>query len=216
LDVRYSRIRTELMGSTTHVLKKTAPGSERGTVTFPGYRQLLLLLGLLLSQPLLAADFFITGIHIRKQENIYLLDAHVDYRFSDEALEALDNGVPLTLQLTIEIERKRKWWLDADVANLQQRYRLQFHPLSHQYLLHNLNSGAFYAFQSLPAAIDAMGTLRDFPLLDAQLIEPDEKYEVLLQAELDIEALPSPLRPLAYITPAWRLNSDWYTWSLTP
>jgi len=173
-------------------------------------------LGLLLVLPVHAADFFITGVHTRLKDNVYLLDAYVDYRFSDEALEALNNGVPLTFQLTIEIQRKRKWWLDADIADLQQRFRLQYHALSHQYLLQNLNSGAFYAFQSLTAARDAMGTLRDFPLLDKQLVKPDEKYEVLLHAELDIEALPSPLRPLAYITPAWRLNSDWYTWSLTP
>jgi hypothetical protein len=47
-------------------------------------------------------------------------------------------------------------------------------------------------------------------------VDSGEEYEVLIHAELDIEALPSPLRPLAYITPAWRLNSDWYSWSLTP
>ena len=204
------------MGFTTHVLKKASTRPDRDSCAGPGQRRFFLLLGLLLALPLHAADFFITGIHTRLQENVYLLDANVDYRFSEEALVALDNGVPLTLQLTIEIQRKRKWWLDAEVANLQQRYRLQFHPLSHQYLLQNLNSGAFYAFQSLSSALDAMGALRDFPLLDVQLIEKEERYEVLLHAELDIESLPSPLRPLAYITPAWRLNSDWYTWSLTP
>lgn len=204
------------MGFITHVLKKATARPERDDPACPSCRQFLFLFGLLLALPLHAADFFITGIHTRLQDNVYLLDAHVDYRFSDEALTALDNGVPLTFQLTIEIERKRKWWLDAEVANLQQRYRLQFHPLSHQYLVQNLNSGAFYAYQSLSAALDAMGTLHDFPLLDVQLIEKGEKYEVLLHAELDIESLPSPLRPLAYITPAWRLNSDWYTWSLTP
>ncbi len=64
--------------------------------------------------------------------------------------------------------------------------------------------------------MEAMGTLSDFPLLDAQLINEGKRYEVLMQAELDIESLPSPLRLLAYITPSWRLNSDWYTWSLTP
>jgi hypothetical protein len=204
------------MGFTTHVLKKPAAVTKRRAIGFPGCHRLLLLLGLLLALPLHAAEFFITGVHIRPQANVYLLDANVDYRFSEEALEALDNGVPLTLQLSIEINRKRNWWLNAGVASLQQRYRLQFHPLSHQYLLHNINSGAYYAFQSLTAAVDAMGSLRNFPLLDAQLIQEGESYEVLLQAELDIEALPSPLRPLAYITPAWRLNSDWYKWSLTP
>jgi len=203
------------MGFTTLALKKPAV-TRRRALGHPGCRRLLLLFGLLLALPLQAAEFFITGVHIRPQANVYLLDANVDYRFTEEALEALDNGVPLTLQMNIEIQRKRKWWLDAEVASLQQRYRLQFHPLSHQYLLQNINSGAFYAFQTLSAALDAMGSLHNFPLLDAQLIQEGENYEVLLQAELDIEALPSPLRPLAYITPAWRLNSDWYTWSLMP
>lgn len=177
---------------------------------------MLLLLGLLLAQPLQAGEFSITDVQTRLQDNVYLLDAHVEYRLSEEALAALENGVPLTITIYIEIQRKRRWWLDATEASLEQRFRLQFHPLSHQYVLQNLNSGAFYAFQTLPAALEAMGTLNDFPLLDAQLIAEDERYEVLLQAELDIESLPSPLRPLAYINPAWRLNSEWYTWSLTP
>jgi len=164
----------------------------------------------------LAENFFITGVHTRLKDNVYLLDANIDYRLSPDVLEALNNGVPITLQVDIEIQRKRNWWLDDDVATLQQRYQLQYHALSHQYLLSNINSGAFYSFHTLDSALNALGSLHGFPLLDKQLVKPGEEYEVLLHAKLDIEALPSPLRPLAYITPAWRLNSDWYTWSLTP
>jgi hypothetical protein len=165
----------------------------------------------------LAENFIITGVHIRLKDNVYLLNANIDYRLTPDVLDALNNGVPITLQVDIEIQRKRSWWwFDADMANLQQRYQLQYHALSHQYLLSNINSGAFYSFHTLDSALDALGNLHDFPLLDKQLVQPGEKYEVLLHAKLDIEALPSPLRPLAYITPAWRLDSDWYTWSLTP
>lgn len=200
----------------TRVLKKAIAAPDRTFSVRRACLHALFLLSLLLCPPLHAGEFSISGVHTRLKDNVYLLDAHVEYHLSDEALAALANGVPLTLTIYIEIQRTRNWWLDATVANLEQRFRLQFHPLSHQYVLQNLNSGAFYAFQSLMAALDAMGTLSDFPLLDAQLIAKDEHYEVLLQAELDIESLPSPLRLLAYITPAWRLNSEWYTWSLTP
>lgn len=179
-------------------------------------RRVLLMLLLVTAPPLLAEEFTIHDIYIRLEENVYRLDATIDYRLSDEAIEALDNGVPLTFQLDIEIERKRRWWLDATIASLQQRYQLRYHPLSHQYLLHNVNSSAFYSFPTLQGALEALGDLNDFPLLDKQLIETAEEYEVLLRTELDIEALPSPLRPLAYITPDWRLGSDWYTWSLKP
>lgn len=178
---------------------------------------LSLLAAVLLYAPAVqASDFFITGVHTAVKDGVYLLDADVDYRFSDEALSALSNGVPLTVQVTIEVDRYRKWWLNEEIATLEQRYSLQYHALSHQYLLRNLNSGAFYSYPHYQSAVQALGTLRDFPLLDSQLILPDERYKVALHAELDIEALPSPLRPVAYITPAWRLQSDWYSWSLKP
>ena len=32
--------------------------------------------------------------------------------------------------------------------------------------------------------------------------------------ELDVEALPPPLRPIAYTSGAWRLNSDWHKWDI--
>jgi hypothetical protein len=175
-----------------------------------------LFVSLILTPAAHASDFFITGVHTEVKEGVYLLDADIDYRFSDEALQALSNGVPLTVQLTIEVSRVRNWWLDAEVAILEQRYSLQYHALSHQYLLRNLNSGAFYSFPHYRGAVKALGSVREFPLLDSKLILADEDYRVSMQAELDIEALPSPLRPVAYITPNWRLKSDWYSWSLTP
>lgn len=201
------------MGSTTRASKRT---DMRGRDWRPSRALVIALFLALLPGRALAEDFTVTTLNTRLQENVYLLSATIDYRLTNEVREALFNGVPITLQLDIEIQRKRKWWLDADIAELQQRYRLQYHALSHQYQLHNINSGAFYAFPSLQSALVALGRIDDLPLLDKQLIQPDEKYEVLLHTELDIEALPSPLRPVAYITPAWRLDSDWYTWSLTP
>jgi hypothetical protein len=202
----------EWMGSTTH-----ASASNFSTVPGATRRGLSLLAALLLTAPAAWADgFVINAINNRLQENVYLLSAHIDFHPTEEVLEALKNGVPIPVLVEIEIQRKRKWWVDEDMAALQQRYRLQYHALSHQYLLQNVNSGAFYSFHTLDSALYALGRLQDLPLLDKQLIQPGQSYEVLIHAELEIEALPSPLRPLAYITPAWRLDSDWYTWLLKP
>ena len=200
------------MGFTTRASSKAAEPAPNAL-----FRWLWLSLLLTLAPGAALADnFTINDVNIRLKDNVYLLNATIDYQLTPDVLEALNNGVPITLQVDIDIQRVRNWWLDADVASLQQRYQLQYHALSHQYLLLNINSGAFYSFHTLDSALDALGNLHDFPLLDRQLVQAREKYEVLLHAKLDIEALPSPLRPLAYITPAWRLDSDWYTWSLTP
>ena len=171
---------------------------------------------LMFSQPLSAAEFRISDVHVRLQNNIYLLNADLEYDFSGEALEALTNGVPLTIRIAIEIGRTHAWWWNSSSVKLEQGLRLQYHALSDQYVLENLNTGVLYAYQSRGAALSAMGALRDFPLLEERLLESSEEYMVRLQARLDIEALPSPLRPIAYISPAWRLRSDWYLWSFKP
>lgn len=181
---------------------------------------LTLLLGLLLLQPAAADDevgFTVNDADTELRDQVYLLDADLDLRFSEETLEALDSGVPLTVSLDISVQQRRSWyWFDSELAALEQRYRLHYYPLSGQYLVRNVNSGALYAYPTLSSALAGLGRVRDLPLIDQNLIEPDADYQVELRARLDIESLPAPLRPLAYVTPSWRLSSDWYLCSLTP
>ncbi len=185
----------------------------------PGRRlaRWLTALVLMLAVDTVQADgFTIREASTHLTHGVYRLSARLDYRLSGEVLEAIENGVPLTVQLDIEVQRKRRWWLDETVATLTQRYRLYFHALSHQYMLRNLNSNALYAYPTLVSALIGLGRVEGLPLLDGSFIEEGERYEVLLRSQLDIEALPSPLRPLAYITPEWHLDSDWFACSLTP
>lgn len=172
-----------------------------------------LLLGLLLGDAW-GAGFRVLSADTRLVEGVYRLDARLDYDFSQAALEALANGVPLTLELEMEVRRRRDWVWDETVAALAQRFRLDYHALARQYLVTNLNSGEFKSFPTLSAATLYMGVIDDFPLLDRSLLAPGERYYGRLRASLDIEALPAPLRPVAYLSGDWRLASEWYTWPL--
>jgi hypothetical protein len=163
-----------------------------------------------------AAGFEVRSASISLADSTYQLTARIDYRFSTEVLEALDNGVPLTLHMEIEVQRVRRWWTNETITQLEQRHQLTYHAFSDQYLLRNLNSGELTIHPGLHQALLALGAVNEFPLVDADRIEADEEYQVQLRTTLDIEALPTPLRPVAYVTPAWRLSSDWYTCSLVP
>ena len=197
-----------------------APCPEMPAARFSAGRLLLWLaaLSVLLLRPLSARadDFTIRNASTSLNQQVYQLYARIDYRLTHDVLVALNNGVPITLRVDIEVKRKRRWWLNATVAILEQRYQLTYHAFSEQYLVRNLNSDALYTYPTLGMAIRALGSIRGLPLLDAKFIEPGYHYDVELRSSLDIEALPAPLRPIAYITPAWRLSSDWYTCSLTP
>jgi hypothetical protein len=44
----------------------------------------------------------------------------------------------------------------------------------------------------------------------------DETYHLRMRADLDIESLPLPLQPLAYLGRGWKLTSGWSQWPLLP
>ncbi len=162
----------------------------------------------------LADAFRIDHAETTLESGVYHLNAEISYRFSNDALEALRNGVPLTIQLDIQVFHHRWWWWDKDVASLVQRYQLQYHALTKRYIVRNLNSGGQHSYSTLGSALHALGDIEQLPILDKNLLAADTTYTVRARVHLDIESLPAPLRPLAYISSGWRLGSEWYTWSL--
>ena len=162
-----------------------------------------------------------SAFHVREARSllvngVYRVSAQVEYRLGDQALEALEHGVPLVLEIRIQIYRQREWLWNEQVAQLRQRYQLRYHALSRRYLVHSFNTGVQQSFQHLDDALHAIGTLYDLPLLDARLLAPDGNYELRLRADLDIEELPTPIRLWAYLSSGWGVKSDWYSWPLEP
>jgi hypothetical protein len=153
--------------------------------------------------------FRILEASTRLVEEVYLLDARVAFDFTPEAIEALESGVPLVVELQIEVYEPRDMLWDSSVATLYQR-------LADRYLLTNLSTGELGNHTSLASALTALGRLRDFPMLDRRLLRVGVRYGARLRASLDVEALPLPLRPVAYLSSAWDLTSEWHDWLLTP
>lgn len=202
------------MVSITHAWSRQADASRPA----PGRRLLrcLLLAGVLGSTPSAVASdgFVIRDAGMTLRGNVYHLDARIDYRLSPEAIDAVKNGVPLIIAMDIRVERERSWWLNQEVATLTQNYLLLYHALTEKYVIHNLNSGIQENYVNLDTALWALGRVDSLPLIDANLLETGAEYSVELRSRLDIESLPAPMRPLAYISSDWQLQSDWYSWSL--
>ena len=161
-----------------------------------------------------ADGFTIVSANTQLIKNVYQLEAKIDLNFSDDALEALRSGVPLIILLNIEVLKDRDWWWDKTIAELEQGYLLLYHALSEKYIIHNLNSGAQNNYVSLNAALYSLSNVREFPLIDKNLLEKGDQYYARIRTYLDIESLPAPMRPIAYISSQWQLESDWYSWPL--
>lgn len=160
-----------------------------------------------------------TGLEIRNastrlENGVWYLAARIDYRLNRETLDALQNGIPLTFGLQVELTRQRNWLPDEDVAELRQDYQLSWDPLARGYLVRNKNSGDQRSHTTLFAALNDLGRITALPLIDAALVDDGEDYEVALRAALDQQQLPGPLRMLAFWNDNFTLESDWYRWDL--
>ncbi len=158
-----------------------------------------------------AEGFVISHAELVLSNKVYHLNATLDFDFSNDVLDAINNGVPLILELVIEILEPRRYWWDDEIASLEQRYQLQYHALSEQYLVRNLNSGAQYTYFSLSAALQKIGSVSNLPIIDEQLLEDKdtEKYYARIRTSLSFENLPLPLKLDAWTSRSWWLGSDW-------
>jgi len=171
---------------------------------------------LLLVWSAFAADLQVSQVQTRLVDGTYTLDARIDYGFSPEALEALANGVPLTILMQFQVRPADAWIWDNSVTDLQLRYAIRHKPLSETYEVYRLPGATGRTFVTREAAIAALGEIKGLQLVDQNRLEPGVDYEVQLKVSLDIEELPLPLRPTAYLSRAWKLASRWTKWPLTP
>ena len=162
-----------------------------------------------------SAEFIVRFASTGVDKDVVFINSDIDIELSEGSIEALENGVPLTFQFDFEV-RRSTWVWNSTIAKVTARYQLSAHALTGQYVLRNLNLGTAQSFVSLDSAKAALGSVRKFPLIDHHLLDAAYQHTWRIRASLDIEALPAPLRPLAYLKSLWSRGTEWYEWQLEP
>ncbi len=180
----------------------------------------LYLSSLLLWLPANSSYAFGFGVEVKDavvtlQGDQYQLSADIDYQLSTRAKEALQNGVSLYWDLHINTLQHRDYFMDKTLYTSNIRYRIQYHALLNMYRVRNENTKELFNFSTLTAALNSMSAIRDFQVMAKKDFQPDTQYKVAIKVTLDRDALPLPLRPIAYTNPQWYLSSDWTLWPLT-
>jgi hypothetical protein len=175
---------------------------------------------LLLIQPLraegLAGRFEVRSADLELKEGVYHLNARIDLPISEAVRRGLVEGVPLTLEVDLDIERVRQLLPNSRVAELTQRYRLQYNAVSARYILRNENSGQQESLGTVDEAIAHLSEVHSLPALDKALIAADRRYEGRVKAKIDFGTVPFTLRLLMFWVSDWHRESDWYAWTFQP
>ncbi len=161
------------------------------------------------------------GLEIReaggKVENgMYLVNATISYTLGDEVHDALTHGIPLEFVVAVNIKRERAWFWDETIADRRYSYLVEYQPLSSQFVVTELADGSRHQFQYEEDALEFIGTAQGLSLTSIANLAPDNDYYAQMKAYLNIQTLPAPLRPLAYFSAQWRLQSRWQTWQVSP
>jgi hypothetical protein len=168
----------------------------------------------LVTVPLAFAEFAVRKVEIQNVEDRLLVSADVDLGLTKEVEDAVNNGVPLVLLTEFRIIRNGLLW-DADIDQIKTRSRLRYHALSDHYIVETSTAEGIEMFRSVDDALKRIGTLRNIAL-SLPKSRAKSRHQLAVRSRLDIDALPGPLRPMAFLSSNWRLNSDWTHWKILP
>ncbi|MCA1798366.1 MAG: DUF4390 domain-containing protein [Xanthomonadaceae bacterium] len=146
--------------------------------------------------------------------DVHYLYADIDYGLGESAIEALENGVPLTFEVEVRVIRLRRWMWNQTVAEINQQYQLIYHPLADRYIVRDLARGTQSSYLTFRAAATDLGRISDLEIIADDQLTSDSTYQVRMRVRLVVEAFPAPMRWVAILFPRWRLASDWYAWVL--
>ncbi|MGE0386962.1 MAG: DUF4390 domain-containing protein [Gammaproteobacteria bacterium] len=177
-----------------------------------------LLFGWLLLFPAVSAGagFEVVRAEVVLANDVYAVDAQFNYEFSPEALEALSNGVYLTVAVEIEMRRGRRFMWDKLVERSTRKFRLQRHELSGQYIVTDTSADTSRNHPSLEDALEALGHPPAMPVIRRDKLPADGATYLRVRTRLDSDPLPAPLKPIAFFKRGWRLSSRWYRIEMPP
>ncbi|KHF24102.1 DUF4390 domain-containing protein [Solemya velum gill symbiont] len=162
----------------------------------------------------------ITAVHSWNQgDGGYLTDLDISYTLSDVVIEALDQGVPLVFIMKIDIRDRQASWFDRG-KQVKRIFRARYRPLSNIYEVETFASSSagstngLERFVTKHALFGYLGRIREIPVAGSSELLPGHDYVIAANINLDIESLPLPMRPRAYLSSQWQQQSGWSEWSL--
>ena len=160
------------------------------------------------------SDFLISSAISYEAKGQILVDADLTMNFSEDVVDALENGIPLTIAVEVQVFRERPWWRNIIIKESVQLFELRYHPLTDVHEVKNIATEDRYSFSSREDAMATLGTIRGASLFEKKILNESNQYFVQMRTLLDISYLPTALRQIASLSSSWRLESPWYRWSI--
>ncbi|GJM08734.1 MAG: hypothetical protein DHS20C11_10100 [Lysobacteraceae bacterium] len=137
------------------------------------------------------------------------LDLTIDLDFARQVKRALERGVPVTLTWEARLQNADQWWWQADLRHAEGEVVVRFHSLSKHWLVASTHGNEELSFASRRALMSALSRWHGLDLGTDDWTQLESNAKAAVRVELDISALPAPLRLPAWINHQWRMDTGW-------
>jgi hypothetical protein len=150
--------------------------------------------------------FTINNVSVSRAYQSLNVRLQQDLELSQQAREALEHGVTLTISLEMELRNDNNMIV---VRRNARRFQLRYLPLSERYQLSEEGSDELQTFPRLRHVLAAIDDL-NVQLVTGPL--PPGSYELRTRIRLDESLLPAPMQLPAWFSSQWQHDSEWSVW----
>ena len=156
------------------------------------------------------ATIQIRSVKLEAVEDGYQFDANFEITLNRRLEYALEKGIVLYFVTELNLLSSSWYWLDEKVAASRVREGLSYYALTRQY---RLSRGTLSQnFGTLDEALEALGRVRNRPIIANTELKLDTDYTVEVRMRLDIAALPKPFQVETLGTRDWDVGTGMLRW----
>ncbi len=161
-----------------------------------------------------ANEINFSNVSLTPLEKSWALNADVQLELSPALEQLVNKGVTLHFVTEFQLTKKRWYWFDNKIADVQRVSKISYQALTNQY---RVTLGTFsLTAATLKQALAAVKTIDTWVVVDATAVELNQAYQASVRLRLDTNQLAKPFQVNAINSKSWNLQSDWHRFEFVP
>ena len=161
-----------------------------------------------------ADEITFNNVQLTPIEKSWALDAQIELELNPTLEQLVNKGVTLHFVTEFQLTKKRWYWMDQKLVDVQRVSKISYQALTNQY---RVTLGTFsLTAATLKQALAAVKTIDDWVVIEPGAIDLSQTYQASVRIRLDTNQLAKPFQINAINSKSWNLQSDWYRFDFNP
>ena len=161
-----------------------------------------------------ADEITFNNVQLMPIEKSWALDAQIELELNPTLEQLVNKGVTLHFVTEFQLTKKRWYWMDQKLVDVQRVSKISYQALTNQY---RVTLGTFsLTAATLKQALAAVKTIDDWVVIEPGAIDLSQTYQASVRIRLDTNQLAKPFQVNAINSKSWNLQSDWHRFDFNP